>query len=369
MSDRDERIFLLALQELFFQAPTIARGLLAEAGSARCIFQEPRRRLRERFGNRRALFDRFSHFDRWDEMQRRCRAVDAMGAQIIALGDEAYPPLLAEIVDPPPVLVVRGALRDALSGPCVAIVGSRRATRHGCNVTAQIAGELAEAGVIVVSGMAYGIDAAAHRGALAGMGQTVAVFGCGPDILYPASNRDLAHEILQAGLLLSEFPLGREPERSFFPQRNRIISGLAIATIVIEAAERSGSLITARLALEQGREVGAVPGQGGTAAARGVNSLLRDGAALVECGRDVRELIASPLLRYRFSKSPGQCQVDVGKHCPILNALGKRKGRTIDEIIVRTDLEASEVMATLSRLVIEGDVEELSGRRYRLNGD
>ncbi len=219
-----------------------------------------------------------------------------MSAKICAIstGDLRYPTALAAIHDPPPTLWVRGGV-DILRAPSVAIVGSRRASPYALEVAHRLGADLARRGVIVVSGMARGVDSAAHRGALDGGGATVAVFGCGVDVIYPPEHRALAERIVTCGALVSEFDPGMPPLKSNFPQRNRIISGLSLAVVVVEAAEGSGSLITADFALEQGRAVLAVPGNVLGGRNYGAHALLRDGAKLVECADDILEEIHAGL--------------------------------------------------------------------------
>ena len=205
---------------------------------------------------------------------------------VIQHGSAEYPPLLAEIPNPPPVLWTRGD-RSLFRGPCIAIVGARAATRDGMETAYQIAGDLARAGVVVVSGLARGIDSAAHTGALDAKGKTIAVLGTGIDRVYPAENKQLHERIAAHGLLVTEFVPGAPPDLFHFPQRNRIISGLSKAVVVVEAREKSGSLITARLAGDQSRDVMVVPGPIRSGQNRGGHALLRDGAKLVECAVDI----------------------------------------------------------------------------------
>ena len=211
------------------------------------------------------------------------RAVERLresGHDLLPWTSQAYPSRLAAIIDPSPVLLVAGD-HDLLSAPAVAIVGARAATVYGLDVARTLGFRLAEAGITVVSGLARGIDAAAHRGALEAGGPTIAVQACGPDRVYPAEHRKLAEEVRQCGALVTEFPVGTPPRRPYFPLRNRLISGLSIAVIVVEAREKSGSLITARHALDQGREVMALPGAVTSATSWGPNRLIRDGAVPV----------------------------------------------------------------------------------------
>ena len=208
----------------------------------------------------------------------------------IQVGDAGYPPALAEIHDPPPVLWTRGRA-ESLFGPMVAIVGSRAASPYALRVAHTLGADLARRNVTVVSGMARGVDSAAHQGALEAGGVTIAVFGCGVDVIYPREHARLASRIRERGALISEFPPETPPLPAYFPQRNRIISGLSLAVVIVEAAEKSGSLITARFALDQGRDVLAVPGNILGGRNSGAHALLRDGAKIVEGADDILEEI------------------------------------------------------------------------------
>ena len=214
------------------------------------------------------------------------RAIEQYGVHVVTLDDPAYPPRLAEIYDPPLVLFVRGELREE-DQHCVAVVGTRKPSVYGLRMAEALGGDLAARGLTVVSGMAAGVDAAAQKGALDAGGRTVAVLGCGVDIVYPSEHAELMHRIIQHGCALSSFPMGVKPARGHFPARNRIISGLSMGTVVVEAPPGSGALITARNAAEQGREVFAVPGRAGDRNSLGPHSLIREGAKLVENIEDI----------------------------------------------------------------------------------
>lgn len=260
------------------------------------------RRLLERFSTAQAALDALPDLARRgggrkpvkvvsrESVEAEMDAVQALGGEIMVLGDSAYPALLEATEDAPPALTLLGRI-ELMENRCIGIVGARNASAIGQRFARQIAGELSDEGLVVVSGLARGIDAAAHEGALAG--GTIAVLGGGLDVFYPRENRELQNRIAEDGLLVSEHPPGTQPQASHFPRRNRIISGLSLGIIVIEAAMRSGSLITARLAGEQGREVFAVPGSPLDPRAQGSNNLIRQGAALVERADDVVEALAS----------------------------------------------------------------------------
>jgi DNA processing protein len=227
------------------------------------------------------------------EAEAEAKAAAKAKCELITFAREDYPPLLKQIPDPPLVLYVRGSLK-VLAEHAVAIVGTRKPTAYGSQVAHRLARDLAERGLVIVSGLARGIDSCAHRGALEANGRTVAVQGRGMDAIYPAENRRLAEKILEKGAILSEFPLGTGPTPENFPIRNRIISGLALGVVVVEAAEYSGSLITARLAVDQNREVFAVPGNITTAQSFGPNHLIKQGAKLVTDWVDVIEELPAP---------------------------------------------------------------------------
>lgn len=286
---------------------------------------------------------------------------EQLGFALVAYGEPEYPALLVEIPDPPPVLYVAGELGHD-DGRAVAIVGSRKASTHGQRFARKLARGLAECGFVVVSGLAQGIDAAAHQGALDAAGRTLAVFGAGLDVIYPGWNAELARAIRGSGAWLSELPLGSEPRAHHFPRRNRLISGLARGVVVVEAAERSGSLITAYCALDQGREVFAVPGLPGAYNSRGAHRLLRAGAKLVETVADVLEELAP-------DAPPGARPAALPQSAPegALRSLWEvleDAPRHIDEIAAQLGAGPGEVAAGLLELVLGGHAEEWPGKRY-----
>ncbi|MFH0799435.1 MAG: DNA-processing protein DprA [Pseudomonadota bacterium] len=367
MADLSGRIFLLALQHIFFSNPKVGCEILKIAGSTEAAFGGDRNRFRACFGREEALFGRFLSFCDWPSVEKESEKAAKLGIDVIGIDDEAYPPLLREIYDPPVVLYARGNGKELLDMPAVAIVGSRKASANSLRIAASIATCLSERGVVVVSGMALGLDSAAHAGALQGCTGTIAVMGCGPDILYPPTNCDLSRRIADSGLIISEFPLGTSPRLHHFPQRNRIISGMCIAAIIVEAAERSGSLITARLALEQGREVMACPGLAGLPQFRGNNRLIREGAALVESGEDVLEILAARLPAVSIPETAGHLEVDGDMHSALLLAIESRGEASVDEIVADTGMETRLILEDITRLAISGLVIEKPGRRFSIN--
>ena len=282
------------------------------------------------------------------------------GCAVMTLLDNDYPEQLANVPQPPPLLFLRGR-RDLLNWPMLAIVGSRHATPAAEKTASEFAGQLADAGYTIVSGLAAGIDAAAHRGALGGSGSTVAVIGTGIDRVYPASNKDLAHQIAENGLIVSEFPLGMQPIAGNFPRRNRIIAGLARGCLVVEATLKSGSLITARLAMETGRDVFAVPGSINNPQAKGCHRLIKDGAKLADNVADILDELPSaltPALACRPDK------VVEKTDSPLLAALGYDPV-DIDSLAASLGLTLPEVYAMLLDLELTGQVACLPGGRYQ----
>lgn len=287
-------------------------------------------------------------------------------ARLLTLGDAEYPAALKTMALPPPFLLVRGTVRreDALG---VALVGSRRASAYGLRTAETLAGELGSRGVTVVSGLARGVDTAAHRGAIAAGGRTVAVLGSGVDVVYPPENRELAGEIARRGAVLSQFPMGTAPLPQHFPLRNRVIAGLTLGTVVVEAAERSGALITARHAAELGREVYAVPGNVSSPGSQGTNRLIQDGAKLVQSWEDV---VAEwpPEWRRALREPAGAREADGGETAdPAERAILALVGDdpvAVDTVVEQTGLPTGAVAAGLTALELRGLVRRVSGQQY-----
>jgi DNA processing protein len=288
--------------------------------------------------------------------------------------DEHYPPLLRTIADPPPVLWVRGDT-SVLIRPAVAIVGSRAATPYALEVAARLAGELADRHMLVVSGLARGADGAAHRGCLAAGGATVGVLGCGPDIIYPPEHRDLAATLCRSGALVSELGPGAPPLPEHFPLRNRLISGISLAVVVVEANEKSGSLITARCALEHGRDVMAVPGSVLGGRNRGSHALLKDGAKVVESADDILEELGWPALR--AVEGPGLRAGEASapeisrnplKIDPLLANLTPGDAYDLDEMSATLGLAGSKLLPRLTEWEMRGLVVRVAGGRYTVAG-
>lgn len=312
-------------------------------------------------------------------------AVSEMGGGFLTYECDAYPQLLRQIPDPPPILSYLGNL-DRLSAGTVAIVGARNASGNGCKLAQQLAAEVSSHGLCVVSGLARGIDTSAHRGGLMGIGSTIAVIASGTDIAYPKENRILMDEIAENGLVISERPLGAAPMARHFPRRNRIISGLSRAVVVVEAAEKSGSLMTARLALEHGREVMAVPGSPLDARHRGTNKLLRDGAAMVEQSQDILDNLPEHLripaamakpkpmparIEHTRVKKPELNQSKPTKRqsdslSARLEGLLSAEPLAVDELIRQCHASPSEVQDLLLHMEMDGRISRHPGNRVAL---
>ncbi|HUX11098.1 MAG TPA: DNA-processing protein DprA [Terriglobia bacterium] len=310
------------------------------------------------------------------EAEEEIKAAEKAGCQVIDYGSAAYPARLRQIADPPLALYVKGDVQ-ALSGHCVAVVGSRRPSAYGLQVARKLARDLAERNLVIVSGLARGIDSAGHHGALEAKGKTIAVQGRGMDGIYPKENQKLADKIVESGAILSEFPLGTGPTPENFPIRNRIISGLSLGVLVVEASEYSGSLITARLAAEQNREVFAVPGNITTAQSFGPNHLIKQGAKLVGEWMDIVEEfppeVRIQLLPSGEASEKGQGVEDSGRlfeeslapeQQKVFAALRVDEALFIDAVIGSVPLPQAQVLQVLLELEMNGLIRQLPGKNF-----
>ncbi|WP_157269287.1 DNA-processing protein DprA [Azohydromonas aeria] len=358
------------------------RRLLAALGTPQEVFEAPPARLREFATPAQALALAAPPAELDACLARTLNWLDG-GADrhVVTLGDALYPAELLHMADPPLLLHLRGRVA-LLRQPALAIVGSRNPSAQGADNALAFARCLSEAGWTIVSGLALGIDGAAHEGGLSGAGRTIAVLGTGIDRLYPARHRDLALRIAAEGLLVSEFPLGTPPLRENFPQRNRLIAGLARGTLVVEATLQSGSLITARLAAENGREVFAIPGSIHAPQAKGCHALIKQGAKLVECAQDILEELqmaqddgagkgSGNRRREAVAARPAAMAAapaaDDGPPDEVLAALG-HDAATLDMLIDRTGWPAPTLMARLLELELEGRLQRLPGGLYQRRG-
>ncbi|MBI1921933.1 MAG: DNA-protecting protein DprA [Geobacter sp.] len=336
------------------------RRLLERFGSPRAVFAASRTELNSVHGVGEVAAESIKTFDCRQAVARECAAVERHRVEIVTWLDPRYPRLLREIPDPPPFLYVKGSLAE--DEVAVAVVGSRRASTYGRMTTERLSKELAGCGITIVSGMARGIDTTAHKGALAGGGRTLGVLGCGIDLVYPPENRPLFEQVIANGALISEFPMGTLPLAENFPRRNRIISGLSNGVLVVEAALQSGSLITAQMALEQGRDVFAVPGNIDSGASQGTNQLIKQGAKLISSVQDILDELpgcATPIPvtppERRFDLSPDEEKVHRQLAATPLH---------IDEITAKSALTAGDVSAILLRLELKGAVQQLPGKYF-----
>jgi DNA processing protein len=370
--------YWLALRRVRGVGARVARLLLDKFGDAPRIFS-----LREEDliaeGVYRPTAKNILQFAQFEELEKELCELARLDGKLVRWNDENYPSNLRQIPDPPPFLYLRGSLL-AGENDCVSIVGARAASDAGLHMAHRIAMELALKRISVVSGLARGIDAEAHRGALEGNGRTIAVMGCGIDIIYPPEHRKLAEAILaQGGALFSELPLGSPPVPENFPVRNRLIAGLSLGIVVVEAAEKSGSLITARLALEQNRQVFAVPGSPLTGKTRGSNRLLKEGAKLVDCVEDVIEELAPQLSIATPTAVPARAAAKKVPEVPLIQAAGReREFRSIiehlsaaervhiDSIVESSGLNAQTVLGVLLELELGGVVTQHPGKLFSL---
>ncbi len=362
--NRTDRECLVGLNLISQLTPKRAKRLFAHFDSFAAIWDAPAVRFGELFGS--SVLGEAIACGRSDAaVDRELERADEAGVRLVTLVDSDYPVLLREIDDPPLVLYVRGRLPVDTSST-IAIVGTRRGTQYGKMVAAKLASQLALRGIGIVSGLAAGIDAAAHQGTLDVGGHTIAVLGCGVDVPYPKRNQPLYERIVINGTVISEYPLGTRPAKWTFPQRNRILSGLSRGVVVVQAPERSGSLITARLALEQGREVFAVPGNISTMTSAGTNRLIQQGAKLVESAEDILEEFPDLRRIARSAPLTDETEDDV--------TLTERERRVyelislepvhVDDIIARADLSPTEASHVLLLLQLEDLVVEVEGGCY-----
>ena len=343
--------------------PRIRHRLIERFGSARAALEAPPSALREVEGVRAKVLDELLASASSSEAETELAICREQNVKIVPISGPGYPPLLREIYDPPGLLFVRGSL-EPQDGLAVAIVGTRHATQYGLRSAARLAESLARAGLTIVSGLARGIDGAAHRGALAAGGRTVAVLAGGVLKIYPPEHQELAAEILQHGALVSEAPSDTIIHGGMFPQRNRVISGLSLGVIVVEAGDRSGALITARHAMEQGREVFAVPGRVEDRSSWGCHQLLRDGAKLVQSADDVLEELGplftpTPSDAGRVVHHPAELQLNELEQ-QVLDAI-ETDPTTIDQIVGTTGLPVPRVLSTVSVLEMRRLIRRTSG--------
>ena len=389
-------VYWLALRRARGVGPRTCKLLIEKFGTPEKIFQLSSDQIAAA-GVPRNTAHSIAEFRDFEPLEKELCELPNIGARLVKWTDADYPPNLRQIADPPPFLFVRGTA-TLTDNTCIAIVGARAASDIGRRMAQRLGLELAAKGFTVVSGLARGIDGEAHQGALDAHGKTLAILGCGVDVIYPAEHRKLAEAIIEGGgALISELPIGTQPLAENFPTRNRILSGLCLGVVIVEAAEKSGSLITARMALEQDRQVFAVPGSPLSGKTRGSNRLLKEGAKLVECVEDVIEELAPqmagrpPAAARMPSAQPVptpptsntsasaevarlvQAPIDakapegiVDSSITILNNLKESERLHVDSIIESSGLNAQTVLRLLLELELEGRVTQHPGKLFSL---
>ena len=382
--DQESLKYWIALRAVEEVGCVAFRTLLQAFSSPRAVFSATAQTLQVIPGIGPKTADHIRSFSNWKMAEREIERAAELGVDIVTCDNPLYPPNLLNIYDYPPFLYVKGSLCTAEI--FVAVVGSRLASVYGRYTTEKISRELALKGITIVSGLARGIDAAAHRGALAGKGRTIAVLGCGLDIVYPPENEELAATVALNGALVSEFPFGTPPNAPNFPSRNRLISGISLGVVIVEAGEKSGSLITARIAAEQGRSVFAVPGEIGAAGSRGTHRLIKQGAMLIENVEDILEEILPqvgnpPVVFVETSTAlPPEALIPDRKSplTPVMRGdvagLGDKENKlmslitfhpvNIDTLISSSGFTAQEVLNALLILELGGHIRQMPGKQF-----
>ncbi|MBF0344076.1 MAG: DNA-protecting protein DprA [Nitrospirae bacterium] len=342
---------------------TIARNLLASFETPENVFKAGIKGLMSVDGVGRGRAENIMGFSRWGEIDKLIEHVAKIGATILKLNDKNYPSLLKELYDTPIILYVKGQLIEE-DRYAIAVVGSRLTTHYGISVAERLSDDLASRGFTVVSGLARGIDTAAHKAALKANGRTIAVIGCGIDRVYPPENRWIMQRISDKAAVISEFLPGTKPNKENFPVRNRLMSGLSLGVLVVEAGQNSGALITARYALEQGRDVFAVPGNIFSLSTVGTHRLIQKGAKLVHCVDDIVAELAPVLKGYIKQKVKKEVQLneEEKKLCQTLSL----EPVHIDEIIRSSGIAANSVLTILLSLELKGLVKQIEGKRFHL---
>lgn len=370
--NRDDLKFWIALKSISGIGNINFQALLDKCGSAPAVFDATVSDLKSVEGISKETASAIADFKSWGKVKEELEQLKKCHVNIITYQDDLYPQKLLNIYDHPPYIYAMGNLKqDDIN---LAIVGSRAASIYGKYTTEKISRELALKGLTVVSGMARGIDSAAHRGAITAHGRTIAVLGSGLDVIYPPENKKLFQDITQNGAVISEFPLGTPPRSSNFPARNRIISGMSYGVVIVEAGEKSGSLITARLASEQGREVFAVPGSIDSAGSRGTNKLIKQGAKLIENIDDILEEILPQIENVSISRhASSDSEVrETSDKLPesfndieqkIMDALSNKRVH-VDDVIASTRMTSGDVLSTLTTMELKGMIQQHPGKFF-----
>ncbi len=367
--DRKSLYYWLALNRISGVGQISYARLLERFGSPEMVFQADLEALQSIEGLRRNTALAIVKFKRAEKIDRELDGLEQQGVGILTFNDPLYPPLLRKIFDPPPYLYYKGS-PSSQDEQSLAVVGSRLGTSYGIRMTERLAWSLSQSRLTIVSGLARGIDTAAHQGTLMAGGRTVAVLGSGLDVIYPPENEKLFHQIIERGMVCSEFPLGTLPERQNFPIRNRIISGMSLGVMIVEATLRSGSLITARLALDQGREVFAVPGSIESFKSTGTNRLIKQGAKLVEQAQDILEE-----LRWKEPPKPAEAEPEPDPPAKVLkpSLSGEEKQiwdflsqepLHVDQVARQNEMGISRNLSLLLEMELKGLIKQLPGKLF-----
>lgn len=355
--------YWIALSMLSDVGPVSARKLLSAFGTPEKIFDAGLGDLLEIEGIGINRANSIKHFSAWQDAEKQAKLIEQKGITAVSFESPSYPEMLREIEDAPLILYMKGNIipQDRYA---ISVVGSRKLTDYGASVADNISGNLARMGFTIVSGMARGVDSLSHRAALKAGGRTIAVLGSGVDVPYPPENKGLMEKIIESGGVISEFPPGTPPDKENFPRRNRIISGLSLGVLVVEAASDSGALITARYATDQGREVFAVPGNITSANSEGANELIRMGATLIRQANDIVEELA-PVLK-GFIRSADKVAIDITEEEKSLCTVLSGEPKQIDDISRESGVPVSKVLGVLLGLEIKGAVKQITGKRFYL---
>lgn len=363
MTEKEAFLVLNTVPDL---GPVRIKLLVEHFGTAEKVLSASGKELEKINGIGKKISDNILNWKGFFDLEEECRQIEKNNISIITIKDSCYPKLLKEIYDPPAVLYVKGSIKEEDKN-AVAIVGARNASYYGINTANRFARELSGRGFTVVSGMARGVDTAAHEGVIQAKGRTIAVFGCGLDKVYPPENTELAGKIVSNGAVISEFPLGTPPLKQNFPKRNRIISGLCLGVIVVEAGKYSGSLITARLAGEQGREVFSVPGRIDAVTSQGTNILIKNGAKPVFNVDDILEEFGYSFVPEQKKEDERMVPALSGSEEKIFSFLTE-EASTVDELVGACEIPVSEVWGGLVNLELKGLVKRLPGSKFIRKG-
>lgn len=357
---KNELLYWIALKQVKGLGNILYKRLISSWGSPQKIFSASYDELMQVQGLSQTVANNIKQFDAFYMAEEELKKIEKNRVDIITISDRFYPPLLHQIEDPPPFLYVKGELYKILHSPCIAVVGTRFPSPYGEEVTEEISLALIKEGFTIVSGMAKGIDSIAHKTAITHHGKTIAIWGSGINKVYPSGNRQLAQNIEQHGLILSEYPLDTPPMDVNFPERNRIISGMSLAVIVTEASLNSGTMITVSHALDQGREVFAVPGQIYSMMSQGTNRLIKHGCGVV----DSVDSLITEVKALLPSRNKKETEADMPE--PYLRVLSVLSSKPVDldTIIARLKIDTAKVMSILTEMELEGIIKQLPGKQF-----